>query len=662
VVSSFVATPPSITQGGTSVLSWTVVGATTVVIVDADDAEVYSGSAASATVEVTPTSTTTYTLIATNAAGSAEANTTVTVTADVSDGPTIAAFSAQPSSIELGSSTTLSWQVTGSDIGDISLTSVPVGLDVSGLEAVGTRIVSPTETTVYTITVTPGTAGLDPVTQDVTVTVVPPGAATLSELAATIVTGSRTQLTWTSVNATSFDVYAVHASEADVLIEGGIAGSATSATVAIPASDRQTLRVIARSAGGDATATVDLTGVVVSALDYDLYVGPGFAAEPEVPGTLRSVVASAAEGAIIGFAADIAEIELYGVDLTPNGEGIVDAHLILRQDVTISGPAAGVTIRGVAGVELGDPGVVDPFTWQSRVLYVSKDATVVIENLVITGGTFIYKGAGIRNDGDLTVRNTTITGNRSWDNGGGIYNNVSAVLSLEGSTITGNTSAVNDDEVNQPFSIRDSADPNAQIVVTNGGYGGGLYNNGGTVTIVDSVITDNEAKVSGGGIYNHDQPAGAVSVIDSEITDNRADFSLYADNDPGFSLFSFGGGVLNLGTFTVSGTAFDGNDARFNGGGLYLSAGGTASLATVQFDRNSAEFGGAIFHQYFVGESDNLTLAAVPDTGTNVARDAGPFIYEQELALAPTVATSSTGQRPGLFDLLPSMDPRVHDR
>jgi hypothetical protein len=72
-IGTFTATPAAISAGQSSILAWTVVGATSLSI----DPGV--GTVAGATVSVTPTATTTYRLTATNAAGSMTALATVTV-------------------------------------------------------------------------------------------------------------------------------------------------------------------------------------------------------------------------------------------------------------------------------------------------------------------------------------------------------------------------------------------------------------------------------------------------------------------------------------------------------------------------------------------------------------------------------------------------------
>ncbi|HEX8815976.1 MAG TPA: hypothetical protein VF753_10790 [Terriglobales bacterium] len=93
---------------------------------------------------VSPTTTTTYTLIATNSAGSTTSHLTVTVTGK----PLISVFSANPTTITSGSSSTLNWSTIGST--GISITP---GTFTSGSSS-GSTTVTPTQTTTYALTAT----------------------------------------------------------------------------------------------------------------------------------------------------------------------------------------------------------------------------------------------------------------------------------------------------------------------------------------------------------------------------------------------------------------------------------------------------------------------------------------------------------------------------
>ncbi len=76
--------------------------------------------------------------------------------------PAIVAFSASPATIKAGESATLLWNVTGA-------TSVTIDQGIGKVDVAGTKAVSPTKTTIYTLTAT-NSAGTN--TQPVTLTIV----------------------------------------------------------------------------------------------------------------------------------------------------------------------------------------------------------------------------------------------------------------------------------------------------------------------------------------------------------------------------------------------------------------------------------------------------------------------------------------------------------
>jgi PKD repeat protein len=151
-IASFAAIPASVVAGSSATLAWSVTGATSISI----DSGI--GAVTGTSVVVTPTTTTTYTLTATNAGGPATATATVTVTPFPV--PVIASFTATPSTIARGASSTLAWSVTGA-------TSLSID---NGIGAVtGTSVVvTPSATTTYTLTAT--NAG-GPATSTATVTI-----------------------------------------------------------------------------------------------------------------------------------------------------------------------------------------------------------------------------------------------------------------------------------------------------------------------------------------------------------------------------------------------------------------------------------------------------------------------------------------------------------
>ena len=156
-VTSFSAAPTSIDSGSSATLSWATSGASSVAITPGT----FTSTSASGSTNVSPAATTTYTLTATNAAGSTTSTTTVTVNA--ASKPVISSFTANPTVITAGSSSTLSWATNGA-------TSIAVTPGTfTSTSASGSTRVSPTATTTYTLTAT-NAAGSTTATAQVTVT------------------------------------------------------------------------------------------------------------------------------------------------------------------------------------------------------------------------------------------------------------------------------------------------------------------------------------------------------------------------------------------------------------------------------------------------------------------------------------------------------------
>jgi hypothetical protein len=160
VVQSFTADKTSVTQGGSVTLTFVVTGAAKITITP--DPGVVTASP----VTVTPQATTTYRLTAANDAGSVSQDLLITVTAPAVPAR-INSFTALPSQVPAGTPVTLSWNVSNAVSITVSDGSGSPPADVSALPQ---KVVTPSATTTYTLTVT-GLAGTTPLTLTATVVV-----------------------------------------------------------------------------------------------------------------------------------------------------------------------------------------------------------------------------------------------------------------------------------------------------------------------------------------------------------------------------------------------------------------------------------------------------------------------------------------------------------
>ena len=162
VINSFTANPTSITPGGSSTLSWSLSGGAPTTLTIDNGVGTCLGLSSK---DVTPGATTTYTLTASNSAGSVTKSATVTVSAQppVLTAPVINSFTANPTSITSGGSSTLSWSLSGG-----APTALTIDNGVGACLSLSSKAVSPGATMTYTITAS-NSAGS--VTKSTTVTV-----------------------------------------------------------------------------------------------------------------------------------------------------------------------------------------------------------------------------------------------------------------------------------------------------------------------------------------------------------------------------------------------------------------------------------------------------------------------------------------------------------
>jgi hypothetical protein len=261
-----------------------------------------------------------------------------------------------------------------------------------------------------------------------------------------------------------------------------------------------------------------------------------------------------------------------------------------------------------------------------RLFDVAQGASLTLENVTLQGGLASGSGAAadggaIYNQGTLTLQNTIVQNNTAQGNngtfgynygkknllvpagngadaeGGGIWTN--GTVTLEGNTIIGST-----DVSFYPFlpnyppsgegnkaiggnggSFPDEFSPSVvQGGVGGGGFGGGLYQAGGSVTMTNATVVGNVAAGGSGG-FVASLSLSSVSGNGGAAAGGGVDVAggtLLMSNDTVKTNFAHGGTGGRL-----SGDALGGTGGTGSGGGIYVG-GGTVTLQAINLSSNRA--------------------------------------------------------------------------
>jgi len=282
-----------------------------------------------------------------------------------------------------------------------------------------------------------------------------------------------------------------------------------------------------------------------------------------------------------------------------------------------------------------------------RVFSVAEGVTAELVALTVTNGRQTEEhGAGIRNEGTLTLTACTVSGSAAGrdsgcrtddqallcSEGGGIWN--TGTLTLVDSTVSGSTAH----------------------------FGGGIANRGGSVTLIDSAVLTSTAAgcrgvgsvvcSGGGGIWN----SGALTLEGSRVSGNTADWgggvygrgvstltrSTVSGNAAGFD----GGGLLNFETMNLIDSSVSDNDAGQSGGGIANEAGFLDVTSSTLSTNIAASAGGSLFNP--AGASADLLNATVSG---NAADTGGGMYTGGELTLASsTIADNAAPTAGAIYD------------
>jgi hypothetical protein len=219
-------------------------------------------------------------------------------------------------------------------------------------------------------------------------------------------------------------------------------------------------------------------------------------------------------------------------------------------------------------------------------------STDVVNGATISGNEAEYGGGIYQYYGDtFQVSGTAINGNTATSEGGGVYTDY-ATFSMTKGSLTGNV-----------------AEPTGSAPVTYDGYGGGMYNDGGTqVALTGTSVSSNQAEY-GGGIYEYDYSILSTSGV------------TFADNNDHNSAVAAEGGAIYAYVYDsakIVASTFTDNTAQYGGafyGGEYSSATVTDSAFTKNVAPNGGE-GGA----FYLADYSSLAMTGGTLTG-NSAQD-----------------------------------------
>lgn len=267
-------------------------------------------------------------------------------------------------------------------------------------------------------------------------------------------------------------------------------------------------------------------------------------------------------------------------------------------NLSTSGDYPLVSVENVTDGPNGLPSII------SEITIVGNGATVRRE------GAQLFRVHHVASSGELNLNELTIRGGTpasiplEQDAGGGVFNR--GELNMTGVTVRNSLSRL----------------------------GGGVFNEQGTLTLVDSTVTDNSTQFlgAGAGVYNS---AGGVTMLRTFVTNNRTP-----------TKFGNAGGILNRDIMVIRDSVISDNRTDESGGGIFNVTSGVLTLENSVVTRNIGVFrGGGLFNNGVIHMAGSAITENTSDTGGGIYHSNG-LITVQESSVALNVSHVDAG---GLF-------------
>lgn len=386
------------------------------------------------------------------------------------------------------------------------------------------------------------------------------------------------------------------------------------------------------------------------------------------PGSLREAIQVVGWDGVITFSDD-----LHGQTIT-----LTSGELRIEHDLNIVGP-------GPENLSIDGDGKFRIFEIDEQVYEVTVDSLTLAggNTSASGGGIFVHPRAGLvvgnsdlvgnsagsgaavygAPESRLTLNNSTLTDNTATTNGGGIY--AEGYLTLNSSTLLGNSASegggiyVGDEFGGGGGSIALTNTVLSGNVATNGDGGGIHITDYTTVRLEFSTLSGNTATTNGGGIYND---KGSLQLMNSLLSDNSAGDGggIYSRN--AYSTFTNttlvgnvatlgnGGGFYSSGFddyFTLETSTLSGNTAVTSGGGVFITNSANLTLKNSTISGNSAGSGGGIYnagdYAHVRLEHSTLSENQAVNNGGGIYQNSsdGSSLYIANTIVAGNVAVTS---------------------
>lgn len=206
--------------------------------------------------------------------------------------------------------------------------------------------------------------------------------------------------------------------------------------------------------------------------------------------------------------------EMYGGGIHNNGSHLIILNSQVSGNSALGG--AGVNNEGTLTVLSTIVSHNSATFYQVGGIRNAGGEVTLVDSQIVNNSANNSGAGGIGNSGIMLITNTIVAHNITMaGSGAGIVNSIAGILTITNSLIDSN--------------------------ITWLGSGGGVLNNGG-LRLTNSIFNNNRANVgAGGGIYN----IGELTVADSTFEENYSGFR--------------GDGIANVGQLTVSNSTFDNN-------------------------------------------------------------------------------------------------------